>query len=309
MTKKIASVKSINELQSELDSCSYTSQIPPDTRGLMLDMKGTTTNDTFYLDIAHSLNDKYPLPLPSKDELDESVIEDMRDLLTMASFENATEDPPIDYGRANWFSDGYGRALVGFTEHMSAMSESTRKNIAFKPLPMYNNGNPPMFYADVIAVNTNSKDRNLSVELANVMASAKTMIASIGADETNAYPQYLMATRPSVFTALGKDFPIYSDMYSMLQESDPIMFKMPENSREWITKMKNTIRDEVQNNYSCGCDQTSKIYIVDNSAAKEFVLIHVTILAVGAANGLTNSLLHHKIVQYAAVIVVRLYRY
>lgn len=267
--KKIADSKSIEELQSELNSCRYTSQIPPDVRGLMLDMKGSTTNATYYLDIAHSSNDKYPLPLPSADELNQSIIQSMRSLLTMASFENATKDPTIDYGRADWFSDGYGRALVGFTESMSAMSESTRANIDFKPLPMYDNDNVPMFYADVISVNSQSKNRDLAVKLANVMASAQTMIASIGSDGTNKYPQYLMATRPSVFKSIGKDFPIYNDMFEMLQKSNPIMYKMPANSREWLDNTKNTIRSDVQSDYKCGCDQTSNVFIVDNSAAKE----------------------------------------
>jgi thiamine pyridinylase len=264
----LANAKSISELNSVLNQCRYTSQVPPDVRGLMLDMKGGTTNATFYLDIAHSMNNIYPLPLPSKDELNPDVIQGMRSLLAMASYENATESPPKQYGRAKWFSDDYGRALIGYTEHMSAMSASTRSSIEFKPLPMTNNNNPPIYYADVIAVNTKSKSRSLAVQLANVMASKETMIASIGPDTTNRYPQYLMATRPSVFTTLGKDFPIYNEMYSMLNSSNPIMFKLAANSREWLGNMKNVIREDARDQYACGCDQLAQSSIPNNSAAK-----------------------------------------
>jgi len=264
---KIANAKSIEDLKLELNTCTYTSQIPPDVRGLMLDLKGGTTNATFYLDIAHSSNNIYPLPLPSAVEIDQSVIKSMKSLLTMASYENATEDPPKDYERAEWFSDNYGRALVGFTESMSAMSKTTRDNIGFKPMPLHDTNSVPMFYADVISVNAKTNNRDLAVKLANVMASAQTMIASIGANSTNEFPQYLMATRPSVFEKIGRDFPIYNDMYLMLKKSNPIMFKLSSDSRTWLDSTKNLIRSEAQSNYQCGCDQVSEALIVNNSAA------------------------------------------
>ena len=160
---------------------------------------------------------------------------------------------------------------MGYTEHMSAMSASTRATIRFKPLPMSDNNCSHLFYADVIAVHTKSKSRgtrDLAVQLANVMASKQTMIASIGPDSANLYPQYLMATRPSVFAALGKEFPIYNDMYSMVKYSDPIMFKLPLNSKKWLDDMKNPIRAEARDQYPCACDQLATSVIPDNSAAK-----------------------------------------
>ena len=112
----VANAKSINELKSALNRCTYTSQVPPDVRGLMINMQGGTTNASLYLDIAHSRNNEYPFPLPpSREDLNPSVVQAMRDLLAVASFENAIESPPKDYGRAKWFSNGHGRALVGYT--------------------------------------------------------------------------------------------------------------------------------------------------------------------------------------------------
>ncbi len=289
----IANAKSISDLKSVLNQCSYTSQIPPDVRGLMIDMQGGTTNASFYLDIAHSMDNQFPFPLPSSQEdLKPAVIQAMRDLLAMASFQGATQSPPKDYGRARWFSKGYGRVLIGFTEHMSVMSAKTRNSISFKPLPRFANDHPPVFYADVIAVNPKSNHRgtrNLAVQLANVMAATETMIASIGSDKNNPYPQYLMATRPSVFTALGKDFPIYQDMYSMVKDSHPIMFKLSSNSKEWLSNMKSIIRSKAQDQYPCGCDQVAKSLIPNNNAAKD--ICTVTCADYGGWNGQwTNQL-------------------
>lgn len=272
----LANATNLDDINSALGQCTYTSDIPPDPRGLMLDMAGGTTSATLYLDTVHSLNGKYPFPLPwSESELDPEAIDNMRELLAMASYENATdlEAPYKDsYERAEWFSNGWGRALIGYTEAMSVMSEETRKNIGFKVMPFSNQDEsyPAVFYADPIAVNTTTEQRGtreLAVELANVMAASTTMVASIGADEENPYPQYLMASRPSVFDTLKQSFPLYEDMYDLIADNDPIMFKLSDRSREWLDAMKNTIKVEAREDYSCGCDFTATSTIFDNSAA------------------------------------------
>ncbi|MGK7873905.1 MAG: thiamine pyridinylase [Xenococcaceae cyanobacterium] len=271
----IANATNLDELNDALCTCTYTSEIPPDRRGLMIDMAGGTTNAALYLDIAHSLTGKYPFPLPlDKSQLNSKAINNMRDLLAMASYENATDpDGSIKaYERAAWFSQGWGRAFVGYTESMSNMSEETRQNIGFKVIPLSNQDEsyPAVFYADVIGVNTTTEERgtrNLAVQLANTIAASKTMVASIGADADHSNPQYLMATRPSVFHTLEQSFPLYWDMFSLITDNNPIMFKMDKDARSWLAAMKGTIRDEAREGYSCSCDYPSVELIPDNSVA------------------------------------------
>ena len=271
----IANATNLGELNRTLGSCSYTSEIPPDRRGLMLDMAGGTTNAALYLDTAHSLTGEYPFPLPfNESQLNAQAIDNMQELLAMASYENATDpDNSIkSYDRADWFSNGWGRALIGYTEGMSNMSEETRQNIGFKVMPLSNQDEsyPGVFYADVIGINptTNQRGtRDLAVELANTMAASATMVASIGADENHSYPQYLMATRPSIFQTLEESFPLYQKMFSLITDNDPIMFKLNEESRDWLKAMKGTIRSEARENYTCGCDYTATANIPNNSAA------------------------------------------
>lgn len=276
----------LSEINTALSQCTYTSQIPPDRRGLMLDLVGGTTNASLYLDTVHSLTGQYPFSLPwDKSQLNPTALNNLRKLLTMASYQNGTTNVK-DYERASWFSQGWGRAFIGYTESMSKMSEETRQKISFKVMPLSDNPNPPLFYADVIAVNTTTHQRgtrNLAVQLANVMAASTTMVASIGPDSDNSQPQYLMATRPSVFQTLASTFPIYNDMYNLIENHHPLMFKVGKQSHEWLTAMKDTIRTNVRQNYSCGCDYPATQLISNDNEAQ--AICKATCMAHGGWSG------------------------
>jgi thiamine pyridinylase len=237
----------------------------------MIDVAGSTTDAALYLDMAHSLTGLYPLPLPgSPSDLNRDAIANMRALVAMASYRNGTAEESDDaYPRATWFTKGWGRAFVGFTESMSAMSEETRNNIGFKVMPLSDASTNALFYADVIGVNPATRKRgtrNLAVDLANVMAASATMIASIGPDAGKA-PQYLMATRPSVFESLGKSSPLYNDMFALIGKNNPVMFRLGPQSRSWLKSMKGTIRAEALRDNPCGCDFPAAQWIAGESAA------------------------------------------
>ena len=254
----LANATTLSEVNDALSECTYTGKIPPDERGLMLDMHGGTTNASLYLDITHSLTGEYPLPLPkSKEELNPEAIRDLQQLLAMASYENANAENLKPYERGIWFGNDWGRALIQYTESMSVMTEETRQDIDFKVLPLYDKGNPPFFYADAIGVNPTTDDRGtreLAVKLANAIAATDTMVASIGANEKYPSPQYLMPARPSTFKSLETSFPLYGKMYELITNNSPILFEVNEQSRQWLADMKDTIRDAARVGYACGYD-------------------------------------------------------
>ncbi|HEX3131884.1 MAG TPA: thiamine pyridinylase [Thermoanaerobaculia bacterium] len=259
------SASTLSEVKNALSQCTYTSKVPPDRRGLMVDMSGGTTNAATYLATLSSLTGAYPPPLSN--QIDPAAMSNVRLLLAMASYENGTDGSDQ---RPAWFSQGWGRAVIGFTESMSAMSPETRLGIDFKVMPLSDNDNSPMFYADVVGVNTTTNQRgtrNLAVQLANLMASRDTMLASIGPDGTQPYPQFLMATRPSVFQSLGQSFPIYNEMYSLVTQDNPVMFKLDAGVRDWLTAMKTNISNSALSDYPCGCDFPADGLITDDSAA------------------------------------------
>ncbi|MDN2566329.1 thiamine pyridinylase [Aquibium sp. A9E412] len=268
----LAAAETFGAVVQALQQCTYTSQVPPDVRGIMVDMSGGTTNASLYLDIQHALDGVYlPTLPPNEQSLDAQAIAEQKTLMATASFYNATVPTANEYEHGTWFSEGYGRAVVGYTEYMSAMSAETRASIAFKPMPFGDGSQPPLFYADVIGVNTTTNQRgtrDLAVKLANLMASSDVVVASIGAAPGKPEPQYLMATRASAFDTLGQQFPIYQRMYALVTDNDPLLFKLPANARSWFDSMKGVIRGDVRANYQCGCDFKAATYIADNTAAQ-----------------------------------------
>ncbi|MBB4210350.1 carbohydrate ABC transporter substrate-binding protein (CUT1 family) [Rhodothalassium salexigens DSM 2132] len=267
----LAAAETLGAVKAALGTCTYTSQVPPGPMGLTVDMAGGTTNATLYLDALHSDSGTYPPPLTP--ELDDEAIGDMRDMIRMASFYNATAEFPGAYDRQVEFSDGYGEATVGFTESLSQMSAETRATIAFKPLPISDQtGNPPLFYADVIAVNTKAEARGtraLAVDLVNVMAATDTVVAATGPAEPGGTPQYLMVNRTSAFEALAAIDPLYTPLHKLITDYDPLLFSLGADARTWVADNKAPIRAAVRANYACGCDYPSGQPIADNDDAQD----------------------------------------
>lgn len=257
----LANATTLTEIKTELNSCLYTSQVPPNRSGLMVDMKGSTTNATLYLDTEHSINNVLPVPQPTTAAgLDTNAIENLQQVLQMASYYNATEDPDALYGRAIWFSQGHGRAVIGFTEAMAAMSQETLDKIAFKVMPLSDNTtSPPFFYSDVIGIfpkeDRTSAELARVKELANLMASTNYMIAStIPQGTSSPLPQYLMPVRTSIFEGMKDKYPLYGTMQTLVKDSNPVLFSMDANSKIWIQNMKTVIKSKIRADYPCGCD-------------------------------------------------------
>jgi thiamine pyridinylase len=267
----ITNATTIDQLTNTLKQCTYTSQIPPDRRGLLIAMGDGLTDAALYLDTAHEITQQYPYPQPATPaDLDPSAIADLKQVLTLSSFLNATTPTPGQYDFATYFSNGWGRAYVGFSESMSQLSDDARSNIAFKVMPFSNA--PPAradFYADVIAVNPTVNQRGtrtLAIQLANVMAATETMVKSTGRSG-NLPPQYLMVTRPSIFQALKKNDSIYARMASLANSSNPVMFKLNSQGPAWLSSMQDNIEHAVLENPSCGCGYPAAQPITDKKSA------------------------------------------
>jgi len=266
----VANATTLDKLKTALNQCTFTSEIPPDRRGLMLDMAGRTTNATLYLDIAHSENGIYPLPQPAQPNA--SYIVDQKTILNVSSYEDITSQNPNAYVRGVWYSQGYGRAFMGFTETMSNMTPAALSSVGFKVMPLSNTtGNRALFYVDAVGINTTSVQRgtrNLAVQLGNLIASTAVVVASFEAPQAGANPQYLMSVRHSAFQSLGQRYPIYQQMYQLAKTSNPLAFKLDQNAKSWVTATAGVIRSQVRANYICGCDQTSPEPIFSNAQAQ-----------------------------------------
>ncbi|KVD80397.1 thiamine pyridinylase [Burkholderia sp. ABCPW 14] len=267
----LAAATTLTQVHSALKQCTFTSEIPPDKRGLMIDMAGRTTNAALYLDAAHSRTGAYPLPLPwSANDLNGEAVASLRSLMAMSSWLNATAELPGQYDRSTWFSDGEGRAVIGYSESMSAMSEAARQNLDFKFLPLSDEPQPPLFYADVIGVNTTTHARGtraLAVQLANVIAASSTMVQSVGPDQSGV-PQYLFSARRSVLQTLAQRYPLYRRMVALLDAREPVMFKIDAQSRNWLASMSGPIAQRARTGYPCGCDVDTALPVADYRGAQ-----------------------------------------
>lgn len=255
----LAAATKLSEVESTLNQCTYTSQVPPDVRGLLVDMAGGTTSASLYVDMLHSINGAWPVPLPTDaSQLNTTVIAESQTMLQTSSYYNATTDPPEamgSYARAIWFSNGNGRALMAFTEAMSLMSDTTRSTVQFKPFPLGETpASQPLFYSDMAAVSPLTAHPDLAIQLANLIASTPVLLAGMQAQGGDP-AQYLMPVRTSLFEALEQGDDIYTRMEAMVSGANPIMFNLGDTARTYIDSMKTPIRTAIRANYACGCDQ------------------------------------------------------
>ena len=278
---ELANATTFSDVTSALNQCKYTGQVAPEDLGMMLDMSGGTTTATYYIEFDYGETGTYPIQLPTT--IEDDLIDEQRTLLETASFRNGRTSFDFAYQRGQWFSEGYGRAVIAYTEAMSAMSDATLETIAFKPMPFSDTERSPIFYSDVIAVNPSTSDPENALKLANIMGNAATVVDSLGATQGNDRPQYLMATRPSVFDTIGASFPIYNDMKAMVDNNDPKLFALPSDARAWFDEYKGTIADDVTSDFPCGCDYTATQTIPDNAGAPS--ICEATCSAHGGWNG------------------------
>jgi len=242
---------SLADVSKVIGESTYAGTMPPPGKGLMVDLSGSTTDSCLYLDALEDIYGKYtpdpPLP-PDPTKVDPWAIQNLWSLQRMASAEHVVHEDNPPYQRAIWFGQGLGRALIGFTEAMSAMGDEGRHTVAFKLMPLSDRNGVSLFYADIIGVNAatvRDGKRALAVKLANMMASTEVIVQCIGPTTGSPCPQYLMPVRKTVFARMRRDFPLYGQMFEFVIRSDPRLFRLGVNSRPWLTAMKSRIKEQI----------------------------------------------------------------
>lgn len=249
--RELEQASTLSEIAKVLRECTYTGLKPPPGVGLMVDLSGGTGDACLYLDAVEDIFGKYtpdpPLP-PDADKIDSWAIDNLRTLLRMASEEQASYSGKNAFQRGVWFGEGLGRAMIGFTESMSAMGTEGRSQVQLKLMPFADREDVSLFYADLAAVNASIQDphrRQLAVALANLVASTPVLVEGMGPAPGYDYPQYLLPVRKSVLNDLAGRFPLYRAMGELVEGSQPELFRIGAGSRGWIDGMKGEVRGEV----------------------------------------------------------------
>lgn len=272
----IANATTISALVSTLGSCTYYNTTPPNGRGLMVDFAGGTTDASDYVVSLHETTNQFPVPLPDNpSQIDPVTAKNIQNIMSMASIKNVLySNDSAPYQRGAWFGQGYGRAYVGFMESLSQIDPAKLGNIAFKPMPWSDNpvgSQNPLFYSDVVGINTTTAGRGttqLAIQLANLMTSADVITNSFKASGANG-PQYLLPVRKSAYATLGAQYPLYNDMYTMLQKVKPTLFNLGPDAKNWLTKIKGSMQSMTLANPKCYCDiQAGPIFSNDDAQQK-----------------------------------------
>jgi thiamine pyridinylase len=112
--------RTLSDIYNALGQCTYTSKIPPDDRGMMVNMAGGTTNASNYIVAEHWVTQLFPVNLPwTINDVDQEAIDKLKRIMAMSSFYNSTSNDTNPYIRGVWFGQGFGRAYIDFTESLS----------------------------------------------------------------------------------------------------------------------------------------------------------------------------------------------
>lgn len=178
--------------------------------------------DTVYFD--QYLKQGLLLPLSKADIKD---IDDFFPFAIEASTTGETiyteNNSPYIFGE--WFTDGVGRAFIGFSEAMSVMGDSTDE-IDFHLYSMTEEPNIPLFYMDAASVNANisQEKRALAIELLNLITGTDILVRASSPNEPDQSHQYLLSARKSFYDIMEKKDPIYTELQTFVSSPDNHIF-------------------------------------------------------------------------------------
>jgi len=185
--------------------------VPPPLQGteLLLDLSGRTTCAGMYLESwmdMHGANGLYPPPptLPC----DSATLDNMQRLLAMAgSLQAGYVDKDRD--RLDWFWQGRGRALVGFTELLARVPDPSL--IKLRPLPLSDTIPAQYLFVNLASISSaiSPAKREPALKLLDLMTSTDVMFHSLRSDEHEAKPQFIIPVRRGVLDTLTKETPDY----------------------------------------------------------------------------------------------------
>jgi thiamine pyridinylase len=249
---EMAAVTDLSSLWKTLGPAKYASARPPNNVGLMVDFSDDTTCACEYLTTQESLYNVYTNDpqLVSSSNLDRLVMADLCEMVQMAGTMQAGHSGGPDYERAIWFDTGAGRAVVGFPESMSAMTNHG-DSVRFKVMPHSDGAVSNLFYVDAIGINKSTvgtSREKWAVRMAELLASPEfTEAVFAGKDR----PQYLLPVRQSVFAHLANRYPQYKKMYSTVQNANPQAFRIGPTCQQWLDASKRAIKNQIQNMTGC----------------------------------------------------------
>jgi thiamine pyridinylase len=233
----VAQAGNVDNLYEVMGSYEYTQAQPEKGKGLIVDMSSGTGNICLYLDAIIDENAVYSdfEQMPDLENFNEGAVQSLNELVLMAGKNGAYYETSGDYDRAGWFGNGSGRAYIGYSESMAEMGNLN--DVKVRTLSLADRDDIPLFYVDVVAINSNLSANEIkkqyALELLNVMTDSDVMTKTI---KRNNNCQFILPARSSCYSELKKDFLIYEQLETIVQNSNNHVFRMGNNAHEYIEK-------------------------------------------------------------------------
>lgn len=242
---EIESASSIDEVFKIIGTSPDCSEVPEDNKGLLIDLTGGTTCSCLYLEAVVDADAEFSFAptLPKGTELEETALSNLRLLTKMAGVKQATCKK---CDRPTLFSQGKARILVGYSERLALMPESTHDRIKVKSLPLAKQNSYNVFAVDMLGINSfvEGRKRALAMEFINIATSTGVVVDTLRVRQPNTNsPQYLLPARRAVLDSpvLLKEAPHYADLKPVL-ETNARTFRVGPEVRHWLKNTKGAIR-------------------------------------------------------------------
>ncbi|OWK34908.1 thiamine pyridinylase [Fimbriiglobus ruber] len=246
----IEKAKSIEELHKILGDRLDAPLEPKENEGLLINLSGSTSCACYYLDAVSDGSGTYsPMPaLPEATKLDATALKNLQRLTRMGGREQVKFEDKVwtDDKRSEWFAQGKGRAMVGWTERLSAIPVEQHAKLKYRPFPLAESNAVNLLYVDMLSVSPKLDEgrKKLALEFANFAASKDAVMATfLARNAKTSSPQYLLPVRKSVAesTELRTEAPFYNDLVSILNEK-PQAFRIGDSSRKWLADNRKAIQ-------------------------------------------------------------------
>ncbi|MDE6313741.1 MAG: thiamine pyridinylase [Lachnospiraceae bacterium] len=237
---EVASAGNVDKLYEVMGDYEGTEERLKDGEGLLVDMSSGTGNVCLYLDAIVDSEAVYTdfTQMPDVEHISDEAIESLNDLIKMGGVNQVYAETSGSYDRAKWFSEGSGRAYIGYSESMAEMGDYVSQ-VQISTLALANREDIPLFYVDIAAINDDIAENKeyAALKLLNLMTSGEVMTETILGSQDSG-PLYIMPARKSCYEDLMADIPIYTRLQEITGKSENHVFRMGADAHAYIKETK-----------------------------------------------------------------------
>ncbi len=246
----LSCVSDIPGLYAVLGDRVLESEIPEAGEGLLIDMSGGFSKLLMYLDalcdVAGAYSDYAETPDPAF--FSPEAVASLRLLCDMGGVNQVQYEPENwePYVRARWFAEGRGRALIAYTEAMSAMGDYAEK-VNFRPFSYASTPNIQIYSGDLAGIRASIEEekKEPALDLVQLLTGAGYLTAACAANENQAVPSFLLPARISSYMALSASSPIYEDLLIIAMMPGNQLFRAGADAMEYAATARKILPDLV----------------------------------------------------------------